>query len=290
MPKIISIHSFRGGTGKSSVTASLAVLLARRGSRVAVVDTDIQSPGIHVLFGLGEQQAPRALNDFLWKRCPIEETALDLGSSLKTASGGAAFPGGMVYLIPSSVNAGEIARVLREGYDVRQLIAGYRELVRGLRLDYLLIDTHPGLNEETLVSLGISDVLILILRPDRQDYQGTAVAVEVARKFDVPSMLLVLNKVLPALDAASLRRQIEASYGVPIAAVLPVNDEMLILASAEIFSLRHPAHPWTIELDKVAARIERDNGVPAEGHSSGLLAGLNAEASAGFADGSQGPR
>jgi len=50
--KIISVHSYRGGTGKSNVTANLAVCLAAAGKRVAVVDTDIQSPGIHMLFGL----------------------------------------------------------------------------------------------------------------------------------------------------------------------------------------------------------------------------------------------
>ena len=51
MSKIISVHSFRGGTGKSNTTANLAVTLARKGNRVAVVDTDIQSPGIHAIFG-----------------------------------------------------------------------------------------------------------------------------------------------------------------------------------------------------------------------------------------------
>jgi anion-transporting ArsA/GET3 family ATPase len=48
---VVSIHSFRGGTGKSNLAANLAVQLGRRGMRVGVIDTDIQSPGIHVLFG-----------------------------------------------------------------------------------------------------------------------------------------------------------------------------------------------------------------------------------------------
>ena len=48
MSKIISIHSFRGGTGKSNTCANVTTLLAAQGMRVGVVDTDIQSPGIHV--------------------------------------------------------------------------------------------------------------------------------------------------------------------------------------------------------------------------------------------------
>jgi MinD-like ATPase involved in chromosome partitioning or flagellar assembly len=55
----------------------------------------------------------------------------------------------------------------------------------------LFIDTHPGLNEETLLSITISDVLLLIMRPDRQDYQGTAIAVDIARQLDVPKMMLM---------------------------------------------------------------------------------------------------
>ena len=41
MSQIASIHSFRGGTGKSNTTANLSALLAMQGRRVGVIDTDI---------------------------------------------------------------------------------------------------------------------------------------------------------------------------------------------------------------------------------------------------------
>src|SRR5262249_12871784 len=143
--------------------------------------------------------------------------------------------GGTVFLIPSSVKTGEITRVLREGYDVNLLNEGFQALVDRLRLDYLLIDTHPGLNEETLLSIAISDVVVLILRPDRQDFQGTAVTVEVARKLTVPRLLLAVNKALPSLDFAALREQVETTYNVPVAGVFPESTEMLELGSAGVF-------------------------------------------------------
>ena len=59
MGKIVSIHSFRGGTGKSNLTANLATTMALSGKKVAIVDTDIQSPGINVLFGLKDEQNRR---------------------------------------------------------------------------------------------------------------------------------------------------------------------------------------------------------------------------------------
>jgi septum site-determining protein MinD len=249
MATIVSVHSYRGGTGKSNLTANLATVIACGGKRVGIVDTDIQSPGIHVLFGLDEGQISRALNDYLWGRCPIEDTAYTLPIPAVAAAGGE------VFLIPSSMKAGEIARVIREGYDVNLLTDGFRELATRLELDYLFIDTHPGLNEETLLSLALSDYLVLILRPDRQDFQGTAVTVEVARKLRVPRMLLVVNKVLPSLDFAQLRRQVEDTYHATVAGIFPLTEEMMQLGSAGVFALQYPDHPLTQEVRKVAAQL-----------------------------------
>jgi MinD-like ATPase involved in chromosome partitioning or flagellar assembly len=252
MATTISVHSFRGGTGKSNVTANVAVTLARRGRRVGIVDTDIQSPGIHVIFGLDDARVVHSLNDYLWGRCSIEAAACDV-SSLATGAGAA---GGALYLVPSSIKAGEIARVLREGYDVERLTSGFQDLVSRLRLDYLFIDTHPGLNEETLLSITVSDVLIVILRPDRQDYQGTAVTVEVARKLDVPKLFLVINKALHALDPAALRQQAEQAYQAPVAAILPLSEDVAELASGGLFCLRDPDHAWSRAIERIVDQVE----------------------------------
>jgi MinD-like ATPase involved in chromosome partitioning or flagellar assembly len=251
MSTIVSIHSYRGGTGKSNLTANLASSLVQQGKRVAVVDTDIQSPGLHVLFGMDPQQMRLTLNDYLYGRCSIEQAAHDVTSKL----GPNVPPGGALYLIPSSIKASEITRVLREGYEVNLLTDGFRKLMKAFRLDYLLIDTHPGLNEETLLSIIISDTLVLILRPDQQDFQGTAVTVEVARTLKLKRVLLVVNKVLPKLDFESLKQQVQETYNTPVAGVLPVSEEMIELGSAGLFSLQYPEHPYSQGVREVAAQI-----------------------------------
>ena len=255
MPKTVSVHSFRGGTGKSNITANVATLVARQGKRVGVIDTDIQSPGIHVLFGLDEGKVDRCLNDYLWGKCAVEEAAYEVGAALKTEEGEPAVMGGGIYLIPSSLKAGEIARVLREGYDVGLLNDGFRELTERLSLDFLFIDTHPGLNEETLLSIAISDVLVILLRPDQQDYQGTGVTVDVARKLDVPRMYLAINKVLSSFAADEVKQKVEDTYGCEVAAVLPLSEDVVRLASSDIFCLRHPDHPFTQGLIAIADRL-----------------------------------
>jgi septum site-determining protein MinD len=251
MSTVISIHSYRGGTGKSNSTANLASLVAAQGKRVGIVDTDIQSPGIHVLFGFDDDKITRSLNDYLWGRSPIADVAYDVTDAI----GDQAQPNSKIFLIPSSVKAGEIARVLREGYDVGLLNDGFQDLLDELQLDYLFIDTHPGLNEETLLSITISDVLLLILRPDSQDYQGTAVTVDVARRLEVPQLLMLVNKAPSVLNFTELKQQVEQIYAAPVAAVLPHSDEMMILASSGLFSMKYPDHPFTQTLRSVAQQI-----------------------------------
>ncbi|MEL7523973.1 MAG: MinD/ParA family protein, partial [Cyanobacteria bacterium J06553_1] len=196
MPKVISIHSYRGGTGKSNFTANLAATLASQGHCVGVVDTDVPSPGIHNLFCLEPEHTTHTLNNYLWGEIAIEEAAYEVSDNvgLETDSGG------KLYLVPSSVKADSIARILRDGYDVRLMNDGFRKLVKALSLDYLLIDTHPGLSKETFLSIAISHVLILILRPDKQDYQGTAVTMDVAKQLKVRKLLLAINKVYRSLS------------------------------------------------------------------------------------------
>lgn len=249
MSRIISVHSYRGGTGKSNTTANLATIIALKGLRVGVVDTDIQSPGIHAIFGLEEIEFVYSLNDYLWGECDISEASYDVTERLQHD-----IPG-KIFLIPSSLKPGEIARILREGYDVGLLDSGFQELIDELELDVLLIDTHPGLNEETLLSIAISDSVVLILRPDSQDYQGTSVTVEVARKLDVQDLVLVVNKVPSVFDFDEIIATVENTYSAEVAALLPHSDEMMILGSSGVFVLHHPDDIVTEGLNQLADRV-----------------------------------
>jgi MinD-like ATPase involved in chromosome partitioning or flagellar assembly len=289
--KIVSFHSFRAGTGKSNITANVAAQFALRGNRVGVIDIDIPSPGIHAIFGIEEKGIDKTLNDYLWDRCAIEDTAYDVSAQV---SGEIAISG-EIYLIPSSNRTGEITRVLRDGYDVSLLNDGLRALTARLDLDYLFIDTHPGLNEETLLSIAISDLLIIVLRPDQQDFQGTAVTVDVARKLNVPLMHLVVNKVpfpnygfveelrrqagkeirrqVEEISAffekqrqqekekhrrqlESMRRQIEKTYAAPVIAILPLSEGVARMRSADLFAIRVPDHPYSAGIRNITAAIE----------------------------------
>jgi septum site-determining protein MinD len=250
MARIVSLHSFRGGTGKSNTSANLAAQLAAGGRRVAVVDTDVQSPGIHVLFGLDADVPGPMLNDYLRGTAAIADVARDMSPVLPVDT-----DGGGLWLVPASMKPTEIAQIVRKGYDVELLNEGFRELIADLSLDVLVIDTHPGINEETLLSITVSDTLVLLLRPDRQDYQGTAVTVDIARRLGVPELLLLVNKVPSTLDPGDVAAEVAAAYGAEVAGVLLLSEDLAVNASSSLFSVSHPDHQWSAAIRALAQRV-----------------------------------
>lgn len=255
MGKIVSIHSFRGGTGKSNTTANLAGLVAMAGKRVAIVDTDIQSPGIHVLFGLDDSTMGHTLNEFLHGQCTIDEVAYSISEHPGMAPGRQKLVGKDIWLLPSSINRNEISEVLRSGYDANKLNEGFQTIIKNLNLDYLFIDTHPGINEETLLSLTISDILVLLMRPDQQDFQGTIVTLDIARMLDVPHLFLAVNKALSKYDFNQIKQEVEAAFECPVAGVMPLTEDLVELGSSDLISLRDPDHPWSKAIYGVAQAV-----------------------------------
>jgi septum site-determining protein MinD len=242
MTKIVAFHSFRRGAGTSNLLASCAAQLAMRGKRVGVIDTDFQSPSTHILFGLSEDKLKKTINDYLWDTSNIRDVVYDVTP-----------PGisGRIYLAPASPDIGYIMRVLREGYDVDRLNNALSEISKIFELDILLADTNAGLNEETLVSLAVTDVLMLVLRLDKQDYQGTAVIASLAQRLDIPRMELIVNHVPNSFALEDVRREVQEKYQLPVAAIFPHIDEMLTLASGGIFTIKFPNHPMTTAIKQL---------------------------------------
>ncbi|MCP9797589.1 MULTISPECIES: MinD/ParA family ATP-binding protein [Cyanophyceae] len=249
MTRILSVHSFRGGTGKSNLSANLAAAFAARGLRVGVFDTDLASPGIHVLFGFTAGPQSHTLNDHLQGSIPIEKCSYDVTPA--SLAGGK----GRIILVPAAMEGDRIARLLREGYEVERLNDALFSLGQSQRLDLLIVDTHPGINEETLLSTAISDCLVMVMRPDQQDYLGTAVAIEVAQRLMVPEARLVVNKLPAHFDAEQVRARVAQSYGIPVGAILPLSDDLLTIASGSLALVDVPSHPWSTGVTQLAADL-----------------------------------
>src|SRR5665648_162766 len=52
MNKTISIHSYKGGTGKTTISANLAYAFAKKGINVCIIDLDFKAPSLHTIFNI----------------------------------------------------------------------------------------------------------------------------------------------------------------------------------------------------------------------------------------------
>jgi MinD-like ATPase involved in chromosome partitioning or flagellar assembly len=246
MNKIVTIHSFRQSVGKSTLTANLAALLALQGRRVGLVDTDFQGASAHLFYGLTDAEIRATFNDYLWKKSDALKMAHDVTTRLGAPTQG------KLFLIPASTQVPDIIKMLHSTMKIERYSEGLGLLEKELALDILLVDTHAGLNENTMMSIAVSNTLLLVLHPDPQDFQGTAVTVEVARKLAVPSIQLVLNDSSESLNAAEVSQQLEESYHCGGGFVLSHSEELAALASNQPFVLAYPDHPLTAKIKEIA--------------------------------------
>jgi MinD-like ATPase involved in chromosome partitioning or flagellar assembly len=249
MNNIVTIHSFRRGVGKTSLAANLAVFLALQGQRVALVDRDFQTPSAHLFFGLGEDEITYTFNDYLWNKCDILSTAQDITSKLGSETTG------KLFLVAASTQVAEIMHILRNPVDIDRYNNGFQTLETELALDVLLVDTPAGLNEDTLPSIAITNTLVLVLHPDKQDFQGTAVIVDIARNLQVPKILIALNDTPETIDVISAQSELEQTYRCGPGIVLPHTEELMALTSSQLFVLRYPEHPLTTSIKDLADRL-----------------------------------
>ncbi len=119
---IIAVASGKGGVGKSTVAANLAVALAQEGAAVGLVDTDIYGPSIPLMFGVGPEEKPRVGEDR--KIVPLEKHGVKLLS--------------MGFLVD------ETQAVVWRGPMVSSAVRQFLNDAAWGDLDYLVLDLPPG--------------------------------------------------------------------------------------------------------------------------------------------------
>lgn len=244
MPKTVILHAYRGGSGTSSLTANLAVLLAMRGARVGVIDADLHTPGLHLLFGITGESLDRTFNAaYLQNGQPIAELVYDATHLLSDR--------GRLFIVPFSATVSALTQTLKESYDPAQFRQGSRQLIQALDLDYLLIDTYPGIDAPWMT---IADLVLLVMRPDQQDFQGAAMLTTTLKSFS-GSVRVILNQVADRSQSQSLKDQVERAYRLPVAGVFEWTKEVAQTGNSRLFCLQYPEHPFTVGLRSLVVQI-----------------------------------
>jgi chromosome partitioning protein len=181
-PICIAFHSYKGGTGKTTIACNFAALLARRGNRVGLLDLDIYAPSVQTYF---ETEPKKWLNNYLNSSADLSDVIFD-GSQFiynEKDKGSTDSNVGNLWLGFSNPRSDEILQLETTGTTaareiLKKLILLKERLLTDLRLDYLIIDTSPGIRTWSINALAISDILLLTLKSGDIDSKGTKRLVE----------------------------------------------------------------------------------------------------------------
>lgn len=203
----IGVVSGKGGVGKTIVSVSLAVALAKRGSRVGLVDIDVTGPNVHDLLGGGELEiSPRD------KIVPIESMGVKYVSIGKIAS--------------------DRLPILWDPKDVRSAARQLMERTEWGELDFLIFDFPPAFGPETLEMLPLMDGVLIVTIPSILSKSKVERTVEACREFGVPIIGVVMNASHVVCPRCGFKFRIFPEdhnfedLGVPTIAEIPLSPEV----------------------------------------------------------------
>ena len=246
---IIAVSSGKGGVGKSTVTANLAIGLAKLGYRVGLLDTDIFGPSMPKMFGVEEERPYAVQVDGRDLIVPIEKYGVKLLS------------------IGFFVNPNE-ATLWRGGMASNALKQLIGEVQWG-DLDYFILDTPPGTSDihlTLLQTLGITGAII-VSTPQQVALADArkGISMYLNEKVNVPILGLVENMAwftpaeLPEnkyyIFGKEGCKQLAEELNVPLLAQIPLIQSVCEPGDKGEPAVLNPASPEGISFMSLAAKV-----------------------------------
>ncbi|MGB9756213.1 MAG: MinD/ParA family ATP-binding protein [Candidatus Bathyarchaeales archaeon] len=253
--KIIAVHSYKGGTGKTLLSLNLAATFIKRGKKVCLLDLDFRAPSLSTILKI--DKAEGWLNDYLNGTCGIEKVLINLSDKFQNK--GEFFVG---LANPATEAIREISAKDRK-WEMRalgRLLALRNSLLNDKGFDYLIFDTSPGLQYSSINAIVGADLVIVATTLDRSDIDGTRrILGELYDLFEKKTEI-VLNKALLDVSSKAKRDEVQAKiqemYNAPLLGVIPCFCDVLRAEGNIIFVQEKPEHPLTKILDEIADKID----------------------------------
>ena len=190
MTKCIAFHSYKGGTGKTTLAANFAALLAKKGYRAFLLDLDVYAPSLQSYFNT---EPKKWINDFLYDNAELKEVVLDftpvidrIGETSTSNSVETKTKAKRGQLGVGFCNAKKEEIYKLEGgspatgkqdtskiHLLRRFILLRELLISEYHADYVIIDTSPGIRYWSINALAVADTLLLTLKMGDLDIAGT---------------------------------------------------------------------------------------------------------------------
>lgn len=252
--KIVVVHSYKGGTGKTLLSVNLAATFVKRGRKVCLLDLDFRAPSLATV--LNVTKSNYWLNDYLNGACEIDKVLVDLTDRIH--NGGKLF---VAFANPATEAIRDMSAKDRK-WEMRalgRLLALRNSLLNEKGFDYLVMDTSPGLQYSSINAIVSADLVIVATTSDRSDVDGTKRMLHELYDLFEKKTEIVLNKVLNA--SSSMRREaiqtnVKDIYQAPLLGLIPCFCDVLKAEGNIIFVEEKPEHPFTKIMDEIASEID----------------------------------
>lgn len=289
MTKCIALHSYKGGTGKSTISSNLSACLAKKGLTAVLLDVDVYAPSLQDYF---QWQPKKSINDYLFENANIDEVIHDLSPVLnkfRSNDGEQSDSSkGKLLVAFSSTSKDEIYKldgaVRQEGSKIqllRKFLMLREEIVSKYNADFIIIDTSPGIRYWSINSLAIADTILLSLKLDGIDLKGTRLlAKEIydsLTKLGTKSYLL-LNRAAgyclpPNLageqtsstqemynntvdNQSTIISKLNADIGMDTILSIPCYCDIQFDSNEFLTALRYPNHPFASKIDSLIEKLK----------------------------------
>jgi len=255
--RIIAVHSYKGGTGKSLLTVNIAAAYANRGKKVCVLDLDFRAPSLQSIFR--QESSEYWLNDYLNGACEINKVLIDYTPQCKCD--GTMFVG----LANPATEALRDMSAKDRKWEMRalgRLLSLKNTLLNDMELDYLLFDTSPGLQYSSINAIVSADVVLVVSTIDASDIAGTRrMTHELYDLFEKKTGILMNKVPIEFLSSDAERegayRRFESMHTLPVLMVIPCFCDVLRAGGSKIFVRDERGHPFARCVEEIAAKVEK---------------------------------
>lgn len=178
--RVITVSSGKGGVGKTNFVGNLAVVLQKRGFKVAILDGDLGMANVNILFGINTRHS---VYDLLYEGKSIDEIIISTNDGIKI------IPGGSGILELTEIDELKRERLLEEFSKIKDI-------------DILLIDNSAGVSKLMLNLIEIADDLIVITNPEPTSITDAYSLIKVIINQGINKKIsIVINRAKDILEA-----------------------------------------------------------------------------------------